>query len=174
MWKAACVAYNCKPTCWRIWSIWACCSVDTDLKWSVSCFSKSNCCWRAFSDVRSLLCYHVIQCLWIFMDTLKWIHWVLRKQTKNKLSICAIATYLHNVFSKLVPSLLTHCRKAWRSCNWNQFKECTKMNIKSKMKVSTAIKTDLHDADLLGVECLFPCLLAAGVTGGVGVGAEPT
>ena len=42
------------------------------------------------------------------------------------------------------------------------------------MKVSTAIKTDLHDADLLGVECLFPCLLAVGVTGGVGVGAEPT
>ena len=49
------------------------------------------------------------------------------------------------------------------------------MDIKSKVKVYTAIKTDvLHDADLLGVECLFPCLLAVGVTGGVGVGAEPT
>ena len=42
------------------------------------------------------------------------------------------------------------------------------------MKVATAIKTDILDADLLGVECLTPCLLACGVTGGVGVDAEPT
>ena len=48
------------------------------------------------------------------------------------------------------------------------------MAIKSKLKVPTAIKIHiLYDADLLGVECLFACLLAVGVTGGVAVGAEP-